>query len=144
MFDRIKHRIQYRYYIIRQEKNLKARKYADSAKMMIDKTVAGVGEEARETEEMAQAFFRMLEHKLKLNTRTESPTEEEVREAIEQLKDVGRFSVFATVSILPGGGISLIGLELLAKKFGIRNFTFIPSSFRKHIFRQGDENSDIS
>ncbi|MDA3779791.1 MAG: hypothetical protein PF487_06185 [Bacteroidales bacterium] len=45
--------------------------------------------------------------------------------------DMGRFSVFATVSILPGGGFSLIGLELLARKFGVNNFTFVPSAFRK-------------
>jgi hypothetical protein len=44
---------------------------------------------------------------------------------------MGRFSVFATVSILPGGGFSLIGLELLARKFGVNNFTFVPSAFRK-------------
>ena len=57
--------------------------------------------------------------------------EKEVKAAIEQLKDIGRISVFASVSILPGGGISLIGLELLARKFGVKNFTFIPTSFRK-------------
>ena len=55
----------------------------------------------------------------------------EVREAIEQLKDVGRFSVFATLVILPGGIVSLLGLELLARKFGIKGFNLMPSSFRK-------------
>lgn len=55
----------------------------------------------------------------------------EVKDAIEQLKDVARISVFATISILPGGGFSLVGLELLARKFGINSFTFVPSSFRK-------------
>jgi hypothetical protein len=136
MFERIKYRIQYRMLAYRGQGEKKARKYADSAKKMIDKTVEGVGEEARETEEMAQAFFRMLEHKLKLNDRTVPPTEEEVREAIEQLKDVGRFSIFATISIIPGGGFSLIGLELLARKFGIKNFTIVPSSFRKMMYKE--------
>ena len=90
-----------------------------------------MGKEASETKEMANIFFRMLETKLDLKNRKEPPTEEEVKEAIEQLKDVGRFSLFATISILPGGGFSLIGLELLARKFGIKGFTLVPSSFRK-------------
>ena len=73
-----------------------------------------------------------MAHKLKLDERTEPPSEEEVKEAIEQLKDVGRVSFFATISILPGGALSLIGLEVLAAKCGVKNFTFIPSAFRKN------------
>lgn len=108
-----------------------ARKYADKAKKSIDKAVDGMNKEADETREMGIAFFRLLNQKLRLNDRENPPTEQEVKEAIEQLKDVGRISVFASVSILPGGAVSLIGLELLARKFGINNFTLIPSSFRK-------------
>jgi hypothetical protein len=90
-----------------------------------------VGVEAYQTKQMANIFFRMLETRLDLKNRREPPTEEEVKEAIKQLKDVGRISLFATVSILPGGGFSLIGLELLARRFGIKGFTLVPSSFRK-------------
>jgi len=109
-----------------------ARRFADMANRSIEKAIEGMNREADETREMAIAFFRMLTHRLKLNERDEPPTEEEVREALEQLKDVGRISVFASASILPGGAVSLVGLELLARKFGIRNFTLVPSSFRKH------------
>lgn len=123
MFERLRHRLRYKY----EQKSLD---YAATRKRLIDKAMAGIGKEARETEEMARLFFRLLEQKLELKERDEPPTEEEVKAAIEQLKDIGRLSVFATVSILPGGGISLIGLELLARRFGIKNFTFIPSSFR--------------
>ena len=63
--------------------------------------------------------------------RTDVCIEEQVKAAIEQLKDVGRFSIFATLVILPGGVVSLVGLELLARKFGINGFNLIPSSFRK-------------
>jgi len=87
--------------------------------------------ESKETKQMAEVFFKMLEQKLKLNERTEPPTPAEVKEAIAQLKDVGRIGFFASVSLLPGGTFSLLGLELLARKFGIKNFTFAPSSFRK-------------
>ena len=108
-----------------------AKKYAVKTSELISQGVKMVGEEADETEQMARSFFKMLEAKLDLSGRTEPPTEEEVKAAIEQLKDVGRFSLFATVSILPGGGFSLIGLELLARKFGVKNFTLVPSAFRK-------------
>jgi hypothetical protein len=124
MFDRLRHKLRYRY-------KVKSQEYAITRKNLIEKTMAGFGQEARETREMARLFFRLLERKLKLDDRSEPPTEEEVKAAIEQLKDIGRISVFTSVSILPGGGISLIGLELLARKFGVKNFTFIPTSFRK-------------
>ena len=106
-------------------------KFASRAKSAIESGMRKVGNEAAETKEMAASFFKLLEHQLNMKDRTVPPTEEEVMEAIEQLKDVGRFSVFTTAVILPGGVISLLGLELLARKFGI-NFTFIPSSFRKN------------
>jgi hypothetical protein len=124
MFNRLRYKFQYR-------RLVKSQQYAITRKNLIEKTLAGFGQEARETKEMARLFFSLLEQKLRLNERSEPPSKEEVRAAIEQLKDIGRISVFASVSILPGGGISLIGLELLARKFGIKNFTFIPTSFRK-------------
>lgn len=108
-----------------------AKKYATTAKEHITLGVKAVGKEAEETETMARSFFKMLEAKLDLSGRTEPPTEEEVKAAIEQLKDVGRFSIFATLVILPGGVISLVGLEILARKFGIKGFNLVPSSFQK-------------
>ncbi len=106
-------------------------RYLRKTNAMIKEGAGKLGNEAVETKLMATVFFRMLENKLDLKNRKEPPTKEEVKEAINQLKDVGRFSLFATVSILPGGGFSLIGLELLARKFGISSFTLVPSSFRK-------------
>ncbi len=114
-----------------------AKKYVDKTSKLITEGVQAVGEEAEETEQMARSFFKMLESKLDLTGRTEPPTEEEVKAAIEQLLDVGRFSVFATLVILPGGVVSLLGLELLARKFGIKSFNLIPSAFRKR------KNSDL-
>jgi hypothetical protein len=108
-----------------------ARKYAIKTKDMIQEGISIVGEEAVETEDMARSFFKLLEAKLDLSGRKEPPSEEEVKAAIEQLKDVGRFSIFTTLVILPGGVVSLLGLELLARRFGIKSFNLIPSSFRK-------------
>lgn len=108
-----------------------ARKYAIKTKDLIQEGVSNLGEEAVETEDMARSFFKLLEAKLDLSGRKEPPSEEEVKAAIEQLKDVGRFSIFTTLVILPGGVVSLLGLELLARRFGIKSFNLIPSSFRK-------------
>ena len=108
-----------------------ARKYALKTSQLIREGVTALGEEADETEKMARSFFRMLEAKLDLSGRTEPPSEEEVKAAIEQLKDVGRFSIFSTLVILPGGVVSLLGLEMLARRFGIKSFTLVPSSFRR-------------
>jgi len=115
-----------------EERKFFARKYARKTKDALNSGMRKMGTEAKETQEMAALFFKLLEHKLNLKEREEPPTEQEVKEAIEQLKDVGRVSFFATISILPGGAVSLVGLEMLAAKFGLRNFTFIPSAFRKN------------
>ena len=120
---------------ITPENRIFANRYARRAKHHIDKVLKGVDVEAAETRDMASSFFRLLEHKLKLNERTDPPSREEVKAAVQQLKDVGRFSIFVTAVILPGGVISLIGLELLAWKYGI-NFSLIPSAFKKK--KEGD------
>lgn len=110
----------------------------DQAQQVIDKLsksakgfFGNLNEEKHETQKMAQTFFKLLADKLNLSERSDPPTSKEVKEAISQLKDVGRFSFFASFSILPGGGAFLIALELLARRYGIEWFTFVPSSFRR-------------
>ncbi|HEC44670.1 MAG TPA: hypothetical protein ENI20_17785 [Bacteroides sp.] len=115
---------------VSEETHLFANKYAIRARGFIDKAMKGIDKEAGETREMASSFFRLLEHKLDLNERSDPPTKEEVKAAVEQLKDVGRYSVFITAVVLPGGVVSLVGLEMLARNYGIK-FSFIPSAFRK-------------
>ncbi len=90
----------------------------------------GVMQEKSQTQQMGHTFFRLLADKLQLDKRTEPPTPEEVREAMQQLKDVGKLSFFISFSLLPGGGALLITLELLARRMGITWFSFVPSSFR--------------
>lgn len=115
-----------------KESKHNAKAFAEKVKNGLDSGMKKMGREAHETKEMAELFFKLLASKLDLENRTDKPDKEEVREAIEQLKDVGRLSVFTTAVILPGGVFSLMGLELLARKFGIRQFTFVPSAFRKN------------
>jgi len=115
---------------ISEEHRVFASWYARKAKQSIDKAMKGIDQEARETREMASSFYRLLEHKLNLSNRTDPPSREEVKAAVKQLKDVGRYSVFVTAVIFPGGVVSLLGLELLARRYGI-SFSFIPNAFRK-------------
>ena len=113
-----------------------AHRFANRAKGSVEGFLEGMGEEYNETVEMGRFFFNLLEEKLQLRERETPPSKEEVKKAIEQLKDMGRVGVFASVSILPGGGLSLLGLEILARKFGIKSFSFIPSSFRKRLYKE--------
>lgn len=113
-----------------------AYRFADRAKSSVEEFIEGMGEEYNETVEMSRFFFKMLEEHLQLRERETPPSKEEVKKALEQLKDMGRVGIFASVSILPGGGLSLLGLEILARKFGVKNFTFIPSSFRKRLYKE--------
>jgi hypothetical protein len=118
------------FYKNQDSENNNAESFASKALNSINNFFKGLNKEGIETKEMAKSFYQMLEHKLNLNERSTPPTEEEVKAAIDQLKDMGRFSVFISVSILPGGAFSLMGIEILAKKLGVKGFTFIPSAFR--------------
>jgi hypothetical protein len=109
-----------------------AEEFAQKAKASIETFTKNLKQESDETTQMAQSFFRLLSNKLNLDSREEPPTPEEVRRALEQLKDVGRVGIFATISLIPGGAFSLIGLEILARKFGIEDFTLVPSSFQNN------------
>lgn len=120
-----------------------AEAFAQKAKDSIDYFTKNLKQESDETTVMARSFFRLLSNKLNLESREEPPSPEEVKQALEQLKDVGRVGIFATVSLIPGGAFSLIGLEILARKFGIEEFTLIPSSFQG-IKDNKNSNDDVS
>jgi len=115
-----------------------AHRFAENAKKSLDSFLESMGEEYDETVEMGKYFYHYLENKLHLKERETPPTKEEVKQAIAQLKDMGRVGVFASISIIPGGGLSLLGLEILARKLGIKNFSFIPSAFRKRLYEKYD------
>ncbi|MDA3818907.1 MAG: hypothetical protein PF590_00320, partial [Candidatus Delongbacteria bacterium] len=97
----------------KQKESKKAWDFSNTVWKHIKSTFDNFIDEGQETQQMAEVFFKMLEQKLRLNERNEPPSEEEVKEALEQLKDVGRIGFFASVSLLPGGAFSLLGIELL-------------------------------
>jgi hypothetical protein len=109
----------------------RAERFLQAVRASAGKMADGVKQESSQSREMAQTFFRMLSDRLNLESREEPPTPQEVKEAVSQLKDVGRLSFFISFSLLPGGAALLIALELLARSYGIEWFTFVPSSFRQ-------------
>ena len=121
-----------------------AQKFAEVAKKSVYEFTDGLNKERKQTQEMAESFFRLLESELDLENRTDPPSREEVRQALEQLKDVGRVGIFASISLLPGGAVSLVGLEFLARQFGIYDFTLIPSSFKKKMNIEGNQSERSS
>lgn len=89
----------------------------------------GMGTEKQETKDMMKIFFRLLYKKLFPGGKRVEPSKEEIKRAIAQLKDVGKVAVIAGILLIPLAfdDLSIIGLELLARKFGL---TFLPSAMK--------------
>ena len=87
--------------------------------------VAKLNEERIETKEMMGTFSSLLTQHLP-NGR--QPTNNELKGAIEQLKDVHRMAALLIMSIVPGSVITLPAIYALGKKFGVE---ILPSAFRK-------------
>ncbi len=97
--------------------------------------------EAVETRNMAFTFGRLLAAKLRLNGQRELPSEEEIREAIEQLKDIPRFLPFFSLVFMPVPGITemYIVLALSLEKLSGGAISLLPSQIRKAVHGKGKE-----
>ena len=98
----------------------KAKKFVE---VIVKKLVVGMKQEKQETKEMVRIFLKMLSKRL--GNRPDKATPEEVKAAMEQLKDMGKVAAaaFALFGPLPAGDEALlIGTELLAKKFDMSIF----------------------
>lgn len=85
-------------------------------------------QEKRETQEMMQTFFQLLTQKLPKGHR---PDEDEIRAALEQLKDVHKMAGLFLIALTPGSVITFPALCALGRRYGIE---LLPSAFQK-----GDE-----
>lgn len=101
-----------------------ASKQKDKFMKAIRRTSKIAGMEARETKDMMSTFVDLLHSKI---SSKKSPTEHDVRKAIEQMKDVGKMSFLVPIFLAPGGGPITIALEMIAKRYGK---TILPSSFK--------------
>ncbi len=88
--------------------------------------------EGVETTRMVRTFARHGRDKLKLSAPHRKPTEEELRAAVEQLKDIPRFLPFFVIIVVPVPGVTE-GYALVAvtlEKWLGGRFKFLPSQFR--------------
>ena len=90
---------------------------------MADKLLLGLNQEHQETKEMVHTFFSMLTQKLPNGRK---PEEDELRAAIEQLKDVHKIAALLLLAVTPGSVITVPALCALGRRFGVE---FLPSAF---------------
>lgn len=89
--------------------------------------------ESIETKQMLHVYARYGRGKLLFFTKTNDPTEEELHQAKEQLKDIPRFLPFFIVVMVPAPGVTE-GYALLAitlEKWLGERISLLPSQFRK-------------
>jgi len=104
------------------------KRYLEAQKRYL-KTVAtvidGLKQEKEETRAMMNTFFSVLTQKLPSGKK---PDEQEIKEALEQLKDVHKMAGLLAVSITPGSVVTLPALCALGRRYGIE---LLPSAFQK-------------
>lgn len=89
-----------------------------------DRIIKGLKQERSETQDMMRTFFTLLTQKLPSGRQ---PEPEEVKAAIEQLKDVNRMAGLLVLASMPGSVVTLPILCKLANKYGIE---IMPSAFK--------------
>ena len=92
------------------------------------------------TKKMLRTFARKGRSHVMVSTSSQTPTEEELQEAIAQLKDLPKFLpffVFITVPV-PGVTESYVLLAFTLEKWLGRRFSLLPSQFRK-VFQKPDD-----
>lgn len=97
--------------------------------------------EAMETRDMAVVFGRILSRRLGISGQQELPSEEEIKAAIEQLKDIPKFLPFFSFIFMPVPGITemYILLAFSLEKLSKGTISLLPSQVRKAIRQAGEE-----
>lgn len=89
--------------------------------------------EAVETREMAVTLSRLLRRKFRPNGDTPLPSEQEIKAAMEQLKDLPRFLPFFSLIFMPVPGITelYIVTALSLERFSKGKISLLPSQLRR-------------
>jgi hypothetical protein len=85
-------------------------------KELFDRSVVFIKHESDLTKEMVVTFKDLLHKQL---GGKKDPTEEEIAEALEQLKDLGKITALIPLIALPGSVITIPLLIKLGKKYNI-------------------------
>jgi hypothetical protein len=91
--------------------------------------------EFRETVEMAITFGRLLQHQLGIGKGKKLPSEEEIAQALDQMKDLPKFLPFFSIMFLPVPGITemYIVLAYTIERLSRDNLRLLPSRFSKMV-----------
>lgn len=100
--------------------------------------------EGQETKDMMLTFLRQGKRIVIKNGSGEGPTEEEIKAALEQLKDIPRMLPFLVVTVVPAPGITegYVLLVLTVEKWLGQKIRLLPSSFRR-LFHKNSEQDEI-
>ena len=94
--------------------------------------------EYRETIEMANVFGQVLRHQLRMGKEPRLPSEEEIAQAIDQLKDIPKFLPFFTFIFMPVPGITeaYILLAYSIEKMTGNTLRLLPTHFSRMVKRK--------
>ncbi len=97
--------------------------------------------EAVETRDMAIVFGKILRRRLGINGQQELPSEEEIKAAIDQLKDIPKFLPFFSFVFMPVPGITemYILLAFSLERLSRGSISLLPSQVRKAMRRHREE-----
>lgn len=104
----------------------KAKSLASNVFTKAKKVLSGLDFERKETLFMLETFFKQLREILKDQ---KSITDEDVKRAVKQLGDIGKFSLIAPLFLLPGGGTTTAVLYMAGKKFF--NISILPQGLEQ-------------
>ena len=98
----------------------------DRYSKVLDRVMVGLSKERVETKVMVRTFFDALTQKLPNGRK---PDEQEIRAAIEQLKDVHKIAALLLLAITPGSVVTVPMLCAFGRRYGIE---VLPSAFQSN------------
>jgi len=104
----------------------KAKTMSANIVMKAKKVFAGLDFERKETMFMLETFFKKLKEMLKTE---KTITDDDVKRALKQLGDVGKFALIAPLFLLPGGGTTTAVLYMAGKK--LFNISILPQGLEQ-------------
>jgi len=85
-------------------------------KELLNNYLVFIKRESKQTRDMVLTFKELLHKQLGGKT---NPTQQEIQEAIEQLKDLGKITALLPIVLLPGSVLTIPILIKLGKKYNI-------------------------
>ncbi len=101
--------------------------------------------EGMETKDMVATFAKKGTGKLLFRTRSIEPSEEEMKKALAQLKDIPRFLPFFIFIAVPAPGVTegYVLVAMTLEKWLGQKFSLLPSHFRNIFQKEEPQNDSI-